>query len=354
MHIRQLTLADLDQLQSISRTTFHETFAADNSEVDMAHYLEHNLSASRLAQELVNPESRFYFAEDDDGNALGYLKTNTGAAQSEPQDPQALEIERIYVLSAHHGQGVGAALYRQARHDAEQQGAPYLWLGVWEHNRSALQFYQKHGFTAFASHTFTLGSDAQTDILMKLDLVPSADDAVPVTNSAAHAADDAVPAAYSVAPAADHAAPAAPSKAPNLRRRAIEQRSRARRLLLQTLYQWQITGDPPHLVRMNRMEDPKAREIDEDYFAAAYTYITTHREELGNRLATVNNRKVSLLDPVERAILWIGVYEIDERPDIHPTVTINEAVELAKQFGAADSYKYINATLDKLGKQRRA
>ena len=340
MHIRQLTLADLDQLQSISRTTFHETFAADNSEADMAHYLEHNLSASRLAQELVNPESRFYFAEDDDGNVLGYLKTNTGGAQSEPQDPQALEIERIYVLSAHHGQGVGTALYRQARHDAEQQGAPYLWLGVWEHNRSALQFYQKHDFTAFASHTFTLGSDAQTDILMKLDLVPSADDAVPVTNSAAHAADD--------------AAPAAPSKAPNLRRRAIEQRSRARRLLLQTLYQWQITGDPPHHVRMNRMEDPKAREIDEDYFAAAYTYITTHREELGNRLATVNNRKVSLLDPVERAILWIGVYEIDERPDIHPTVTINEAVELAKQFGAADSYKYINATLDKLGKQRRA
>jgi len=49
MHIRQLTLADLDQLQSISRTTFHETFAADNSEADMAHYLEHNLSASRLA-----------------------------------------------------------------------------------------------------------------------------------------------------------------------------------------------------------------------------------------------------------------------------------------------------------------
>ncbi len=340
MHIRQLTLSDLDQLQSISRTTFHETFAADNSEANMAHYLEYNFSASRLAQELVNPESRFYFAEDDDGNILGYLKTNTGAAQSEPQDPQALEIERIYVLSAHHGRGVGAALYRQARHDAEQQGAPYLWLGVWEHNRSALQFYQKHDFTAFASHTFTLGSDAQTDILMKLDLVPSADDAVPVTNSAAHAADD--------------AAPAAPSKAPNLRRRAIEQRSRARRLLLQTLYQWQITGDPPHHVRMNRMEDPKAREIDEDYFAAAYTYITTHREELGNRLATVNNRKVSLLDPVERAILWIGVYEIDERPDIHPTVTINEAVELAKQFGAADSYKYINATLDKLGKQRRA
>ena len=343
MHIRQLTLADLDQLQSISRTTFHETFAADNSEADMAHYLEHNLSASRLAQELVNPESRFYFAEDDDGNALGYLKTNTGAAQSEPQDPQALEIERIYVLSAHHGQGVGTALYRQARHDAEQQGAPYLWLGVWEHNRSALQFYQKHDFTAFTSHTFTLGSDAQTDILMKLDLVPSAD-------SAAHAADD----ADSVAPAAGHAAPVAPGKTPNLRRRAIEQRSRARRLLLQTLYQWQITGDPPHLVRMNRMEDPKAREIDEDYFAAAYTFITTHREELDNRLATVNNRKVSLLDPVERAILWIGAYEIDERPDIHPTVTINEAVELAKQFGAADSYKYINATLDKLGKQRRA
>ena len=338
MHIRQLTLADLDQLQSISRTTFHETFAADNSEADMAHYLEHNLSASRLAQELVNPESRFYFAEDDDGNALGYLKTNTGAAQSEPQDPQALEIERIYVLSAHHGQGVGAALYRQARHDAEQQGAPYLWLGVWEHNRRALQFYQKHGFTVFASHTFTLGSDAQTDILMKLDLAAAAETtADPETAPAAETAPGDNP---------------APGKTPNLRHRAIEQRSRARRLLMQSLYQWQISGDDPYLVRMNRMEDPKAREIDEDYFAAAFSYITTHREALGNLLATVSSRKVSLLDPVERAILWIGAYEISARPDIHPTVSINEAVELAKQFGAEDSYKFINATLDKLGKSR--
>jgi transcription antitermination factor nusB len=347
MHIRQLTLADLDQLQSISRTTFHETFAADNSEADMAHYLEHNLSASRLAQELVNPESRFYFAEDDDGNVLGYLKTNTGAAQSEPQDPQALEIERIYVLSAHHGQGVGTALYRQARHDAEQQGAPYLWLGVWEHNRSALQFYQKHDFTAFASHTFTLGSDAQTDILMKLDLVPSADDAVPVTNNAAPAPAD------SIAPAADHAAPVAPGKAPNLRRRAIEQRSRARRQLLQALYQWQMSGDDPWSVRRNRLVDPKTGDIDDDYFNAAFDTISEKRDLYDTRVAEHTHRRPSTLDPVERAILWIGMYELIERFDIHPTVTINEAVELAKQFGAADSYKYINATLDHLGKTLR-
>ena len=122
----------------------------------------------------------------------------------------------------------------------------------------------------------------------------------------------------------------------NLKRQAIEQRSRARRQLLQALYQWQMSGDDPWSVRRNRLVDPKTGDIDDDYRVSEHTH-----------------RRPSTLDPVERAILWIGVYELIERFDIHPTVTINEAVELAKQFGAADSYKYINATLDQLGKALR-
>ena len=124
----------------------------------------------------------------------------------------------------------------------------------------------------------------------------------------------------------------------NLKRQAIEQRSRARRQLLQALYQWQMSGDDPWSVRRNRLVDP----------------ISEKRDLYDTRVAEHTHRRPSTLDPVERAILWIGMYELIERFDIHPTVTINEAVELAKQFGAADSYKYINATLDKLGKQRRA
>ena len=140
----------------------------------------------------------------------------------------------------------------------------------------------------------------------------------------------------------------------NLKRQAIEQRSRARRQLLQALYQWQVSGDDPWSVRRNRLVDPKIGDIDDDYFNTAFDTISEKRDLYDTRIAEHTSRKPSTLDPVERAILWIGVYELLERFDIHPTVTINEAIELAKQFGAEDGYKYINATLDKLSKQRRA
>jgi len=139
----------------------------------------------------------------------------------------------------------------------------------------------------------------------------------------------------------------------NLKRQAIEQRSRARRQLLQALYQWQISGDDPWSVRRNRIVDPKIGDIDDDYFGTAFNTISEKRDLYDTRIAEHTRRKPSTLDPVERAILWIGVYELLERFDIHPTVTINEAIELAKQFGAEDSYKYINATLDRLAKALR-
>ena len=139
----------------------------------------------------------------------------------------------------------------------------------------------------------------------------------------------------------------------NLKRQAIEQRSRARRQLLQALYQWQMSGDDPWSVRRNRLVDPKTGDIDDDYFNTAFDTISEKRDLYDTRVAEHTHRRPSTLDPVECAILWIGMYELIERFDIHPTVTINEAVELAKQFGAADSYKYINATLDHLGKTLR-
>lgn len=98
---------------------------------------------------------------------MGYLKLNTAHAQTEPQAADALEIERIYVLSSYHGGGVGQALYHHAMSVAEDRKASYVWLGVWEHNHRALRFYEKNGFIAFGTHIFQLGNDQQTDILMK-------------------------------------------------------------------------------------------------------------------------------------------------------------------------------------------
>ncbi|MBS7566712.1 GNAT family N-acetyltransferase [Mucilaginibacter sp. Bleaf8] len=164
--ITRVTLADIDQLQKISRQTFSETFSAGNRAENMARYLEEGFSAQKLAAELSDEASSFYFAMQND-EVIGYLKLNFGQAQTEIKDNKALEIERIYVLKEYHGQSVGQLLYDTAMQVATQNGATYVWLGVWEENPRAISFYKKNGFVPFDKHIFKLGDDEQTDIMMK-------------------------------------------------------------------------------------------------------------------------------------------------------------------------------------------
>jgi ribosomal protein S18 acetylase RimI-like enzyme len=166
LQIRLAKLEDLAALQMIGRKTFVETFAASNSEENLARYLAEGFSNEKLSAELENKNSQFYFAETE-GRMLGYLKVNTGKAQSEQQNPDALEIERIYVLQEFHGKEVGQILYKKALSIAHDLNSPYIWLGVWEKNPRAIRFYEKQGFVEFDQHIFQLGEDAQTDILMK-------------------------------------------------------------------------------------------------------------------------------------------------------------------------------------------
>ena len=167
--IRPASPFDLAALQAIGRKTFVETFAESNSEENLAAYLEEGFSEDKLVGELRNENSQFYFALETD-KVIGYLKVNFGDAQSEKQDPNALEIERIYVLQQYQGKQVGALLYEQALAIAKERKAPYMWLGVWEENPRAIRFYQKQGFVEFGEHIFQLGDDAQRDVLMKKSL----------------------------------------------------------------------------------------------------------------------------------------------------------------------------------------
>ena len=168
--IRQASPFDLVALQAIGQKTFAETFAASNSEENLASYLEEGFSEDKLGEELRNENSQFYFALQKE-EVIGYLKVNWADAQSENQDPNALEIERIYVLQQYHGTQVGALLYEQALAIAQARKAPYIWLGVWEENPRAIRFYQKQGFVEFGEHIFQLGDDAQRDVLMKFDIL---------------------------------------------------------------------------------------------------------------------------------------------------------------------------------------
>ncbi|MGR3857656.1 GNAT family N-acetyltransferase [Chryseobacterium indologenes] len=164
--INKAAAEDVEIVQNLGRQTFSETFAENNTEEAMKKYLEENFNTEKIKSELNNPDSFFYIAWEED-NPVGYLKVNAGKAQTELQDDTALEIERIYVKKSHHGKKVGQLLYNQALETAEQLKKSYLWLGVWEENLRALQFYRKNGFVEFDKHIFRLGEEEQTDLMMK-------------------------------------------------------------------------------------------------------------------------------------------------------------------------------------------
>jgi ribosomal protein S18 acetylase RimI-like enzyme len=169
IQIQKITLDNLVQLQEIGRKTFAETFSSTNSEENMALYLKEGFAAEKLTAELQNPESEFYFATQNE-KVIGYLKVNFGEAQTESQEDNTLEIERIYVLADYHGKKVGQLLYDKAIEVAKQKKFTTVWLGVWEENKRAIQFYTKNGFVAFDKHIFKLGDDEQTDIMMRLEI----------------------------------------------------------------------------------------------------------------------------------------------------------------------------------------
>lgn len=167
--LQKIGAAELTDLQQIARQTFIETFAAHNSAANMADYVDRQLSAAQLQHELQQAGSSFYLLRVH-GQVAGYMKLNTATAQTHPEALDALEIERIYVLEAFQGQKIGRFLLQKALEEARQMRAPYVWLGVWEANLKAIRFYEQHGFEQYATHVFQLGSDAQTDWLMKLAL----------------------------------------------------------------------------------------------------------------------------------------------------------------------------------------
>ena len=167
--INKIGIEQIELLQQIGRQTFEETFAESNSAENMAKYIEEAYSYEKLSAELNNPDSFFYFAMLDE-KVIGYLKLNMGGSQTELKDNDALEIERIYVLKSFQGKKVGKMLFDKSIQIGKEQNAAFVWLGVWEENKKAIEFYSKNGFIKFDQHIFVLGDEAQTDIMMKLKL----------------------------------------------------------------------------------------------------------------------------------------------------------------------------------------
>ncbi|WP_130807634.1 GNAT family N-acetyltransferase [Senegalia massiliensis] len=170
IEIRKCSIEDSHKLQEISYETFKETFENQNSEENINNYLDSAFNLEQLKKELLNSCSQFFFIYLNT-KLVGYLKLNVNNAQTEDMGYEYLEIERIYIKREYQNNGLGKHLLNKAIDIAINDNKKKIWLGVWEKNKNAIDFYNKMGFVQIGSHSFYMGDEKQTDFIMSKTLV---------------------------------------------------------------------------------------------------------------------------------------------------------------------------------------
>lgn len=154
-----------DLIASISRQSFYDTFASHNREEDMQLFMDHQFHHQMLVDE-VNSGKHLFFLASVNNEPAGYFKLTLHHHPDLPSTLPAMEIGRFYALSSFIGKGVGKAMMQKIFQLAHEKEVRQIWLGVWEKNERAIQFYASFGFQIFSQHPFLLGRDVQTDWLM--------------------------------------------------------------------------------------------------------------------------------------------------------------------------------------------
>ncbi|MGC6387843.1 transcription antitermination factor NusB [Ewingella sp. S1.OA.A_B6] len=126
-------------------------------------------------------------------------------------------------------------------------------------------------------------------------------------------------------------------------------RRRARECAVQAIYSWQLSKNDIADVELEFLTEQDVKDVDITYFRELLTGVATHAEKLDALMAPYLSRQLEELGQVERAILRLALFELSKRQDVPYKVAINEAIELAKTFGAEDSHKFVNGVLDKAG-----
>ena len=132
-----------------------------------------------------------------------------------------------------------------------------------------------------------------------------------------------------------------------------KKRHRARMLTAQALYQWQVGGQNPEKILKQFLEEHANRKFHQAYFQEIFSGVVFNIDLVDDQIKQDIDREINELDPVERAILRLSTYELIKKIEVPYKVVINEAVELAKTYGADQSHKYINAILDKMVRRLR-
>ena len=138
-------------------------------EEDLKTFFKEAYSTEALLDEMSNKQSWYFFARYN-GEVAGYMKLNIGDAQTEPKGEDYLEVQRLYMYREFQSKGIGSILMEKAFEIARDNGKKKLWLGVWENNHRAIEFYERHGYKITGSHQFYAGNDISTDYIVETNI----------------------------------------------------------------------------------------------------------------------------------------------------------------------------------------
>lgn len=167
--IRPATPADANLIASLATVSFYEAYFEQDDSHDLSRYLIENFSPDVIAAELTAPEFTYLIAYRK-GRAVGYAKLRDGEAHEGVTSPNAIELQRIYLIERVWGTGIGDLLLDRCFEEARSMGKETLWLGVWEENRRGLSFYNRRGFERVGSLTFPYGDSVGINAVMKIRL----------------------------------------------------------------------------------------------------------------------------------------------------------------------------------------
>lgn len=171
IQIRQATTGDAQPLTDLAYTTFWDAFAhhPKNAPEDLNHYMRQAFNLEQITVELADENSIFLIAEIESKPA-GYAKLIVGNTEEGITATRPIELSRLYSHQEFLGKGVGQNLIDACFEYAKTHSHDVMWLGVWEYNPRARRFYERNGFCEVGKHTFQLGNDSQTDLLMQREI----------------------------------------------------------------------------------------------------------------------------------------------------------------------------------------
>lgn len=167
--VRHATTHDAELIADMSRQTFYDSFAQDNTKEDMDKFMNEQFTKDSLIKEVGAEQNIFLLAYEGEV-PVGYVRMRENNIPPELDTDRAVELARIYAVQSAIGKGVGRVLMQKTIDTAREKNYHTIWLGVWEHNQRAIDFYTRWGFEKFADHDFILGNDVQKDWLMKRNI----------------------------------------------------------------------------------------------------------------------------------------------------------------------------------------